>query len=160
MGEYYYKYRFTINLVNLIYYFLFRLWGNPGHLKYLMDQLIAKYKDRIHIINEEVKYINDKNLYKVSKVSFVGYSLGGLIARYAIGVLYNQGIFNNIKPMFFTTIATPHLGTRRDENKFLVKIVNWVSSNLISKTGEQLNYMDKFDGDEPILSVMSNPGRH
>ncbi|CAG8769479.1 2325_t:CDS:2 [Gigaspora margarita] len=158
------------------------LWGNPGHLKYLMDQLIAKYKDRIHIlnakrntsdytydgidicgerlvkeINEEVKYINDKNLYKVSKVSFVGYSLGGLIARYAIGVLYNQGFFNEIKPMFFTTIATPHLGTRRDENKFLVKIVNWVSSNLISKTGEQLNYMDKFDGDEPILSVMSNP---
>ncbi|CAG8731580.1 7235_t:CDS:2, partial [Dentiscutata erythropus] len=147
------------------------LWGNPSHMQYLMDQLIAKYKDKIHIlnakhntsdytydgidicgerlvkeINDEVNYINDKNLYKISKISFVGYSLGGLIARYAIGVLYNQGFFNEIDPTFFTTIATPHLGIRRDENKLVVKIV-----------GEQLNYKDRFDGDEPILSVMSSP---
>ncbi|CAG8678369.1 24520_t:CDS:2, partial [Cetraspora pellucida] len=108
-------------------------------------------------INEEVKHINDKDLYKVSKISFVGYSLGGLIARYAIGILYKQGFFGEIEPMFFTTIATPHLGIRRDENKFLVKVVSWVSSNLISKTGEQLNYVDKFDGNEPILAVMANP---
>ncbi|CAG8822966.1 34184_t:CDS:2, partial [Racocetra persica] len=100
------------------------LWGNPGHLQYLMDQLMAKYKDRIHIlnakrntsdytydgidvcgerlvkeINDEIEYINGKDLYKVSKISFVGYSLGGLIARYAIGILYKQEFFSKIEPM-------------------------------------------------------------
>jgi triacylglycerol esterase/lipase EstA (alpha/beta hydrolase family) len=35
----------------------------------------------------------------VDKVSMLGYSLGGLISRYAIGVLGEDGFFDRYKPM-------------------------------------------------------------
>lgn len=35
---------------------------------------------------------------KVEKISMIGYSLGGLILRYAIGILGKRGIFDQAKP--------------------------------------------------------------
>lgn len=35
----------------------------------------------------------------ITKLSVVGYSLGGLIARYAIGLLFHRGIFEKIQPV-------------------------------------------------------------
>lgn len=35
----------------------------------------------------------------VTKLSLVGYSLGGLVARYAIGLLYSRGWFDKIEPV-------------------------------------------------------------
>ncbi|KAF8410279.1 hypothetical protein HHK36_002804 [Tetracentron sinense] len=77
---------------------------------------------------------------EVQKISFVGHSLGGLIARYAIGRLYGQdfrgehsqgngnfeidgsgnscmeekskGKITGLEPMNFITSATPHLGSK------------------------------------------------
>ncbi|KAF9622952.1 hypothetical protein IFM89_035667 [Coptis chinensis] len=69
---------------------------------------------------------------KLQKISFVAHSLGGLVARYAIGRLYKQDILREsdegngvsfvgdkskgkiagLEPMNFITFATPHLGTR------------------------------------------------
>lgn len=59
------------------------------------------------------------------KISFVAHSLGGLVARYAIGKLYQQpaqansldssatgGEIAGLEPMNFITFATPHLGSR------------------------------------------------
>ncbi|KAF5746754.1 putative lipase ROG1 [Tripterygium wilfordii] len=76
----------------------------------------------------------------VQKISFVGHSLGGLVARYAIAKLYGQNLSREIsqgngasrtdgssetcheekfrgkiaglEPMNFITFATPHLGSR------------------------------------------------
>ena len=48
--------------------------------------------------------------YQIKKLSMVGYSLGGLVARYAIGLLHHQGLFKKIEPVNFTTFVTPHLG--------------------------------------------------
>ncbi|KAK4698138.1 hypothetical protein P7C71_g13, partial [Lecanoromycetidae sp. Uapishka_2] len=48
----------------------------------------------------------------IKKISIVGYSLGGLVARYAIGLLYSKGWFEKVKPINFTTFASPHLGVR------------------------------------------------
>jgi alpha/beta superfamily hydrolase len=78
----------------------------------------------------------------VQKISFVGHSLGGLIARYAIARLYerditkeishetgncksgesedkdncvqekSRGTIAGLEPMNFITSATPHLGSR------------------------------------------------
>ncbi|XP_026659321.1 uncharacterized protein LOC103704263 isoform X1 [Phoenix dactylifera] len=77
---------------------------------------------------------------ELEKISFVGHSLGGLIARYAIGILYEKdlstkcpeengdsktytsgtqhveeklkGKIAGLEPMNFITFATPHLGSR------------------------------------------------
>lgn len=75
----------------------------------------------------------------LEKISFVGHSLGGLVARYAIAVLYQQDLTRKcvdeniesegkevnkssveektrtiagLEPVNFITSATPHLGSR------------------------------------------------
>lgn len=69
----------------------------------------------------------------VQKISFIGHSLGGLVARYAVARLYGQviagdpvingsgnpcqkhkfeGKIAGLEPMNFITSATPHLGSR------------------------------------------------
>ncbi|XVF39732.1 hypothetical protein PTKIN_Ptkin01aG0056300 [Pterospermum kingtungense] len=88
---------------------------------------------------EEVKYVISRHP-SVQKISFVGHSLGGLIARYAIARLYKQdltqensqtngdcgtdhledsfskgkikGKIAGLEPMNFITFASPHLGSR------------------------------------------------
>jgi hypothetical protein len=37
--------------------------------------------------------------YGITKLSVVGYSFGGLVARYAIGLLFHRGIFKKIQPV-------------------------------------------------------------
>jgi predicted esterase len=92
-------------------------------LNYLSTSLREKYpEDKLHIlvakrntgsftydgielggervareIEEHVEELN-KEGHTIKKLSVIGYSLGGLIARYAIGLLYNQGVFERIEP--------------------------------------------------------------
>ena len=54
---------------------------------------------------------------ELASISFVGHSLGGLIARYAAGVLLDEGAdpttpptVARLRPELFCTIVTPHLG--------------------------------------------------
>ena len=49
-------------------------------------------------IEEELQVIESKG-GKIKKLSFVGYSLGGLVARYAVGVLYAKGILDQFECM-------------------------------------------------------------
>ncbi len=58
--------------------------------------------------------------HEIKKISFIGYSLGGVISRYAIGLLYHRGLFERIQPVNFTTFATPHLGARSPKMDILV----------------------------------------
>jgi triacylglycerol esterase/lipase EstA (alpha/beta hydrolase family) len=53
------------------------------------------------------------------KISFIAYSIGGLVARYAIGRLYNApeneadgvGTICGLMALNFITLASPHLGS-------------------------------------------------
>jgi dienelactone hydrolase len=40
---------------------------------------------------------------KITKLSVIGYSLGGLVARYAIGLLYHNGWFEKLEPVVCAT---------------------------------------------------------
>jgi esterase/lipase len=99
-----------------------RLWGNPEHLKYLnttirerypdLDVLVPKSNsgsftyDGIELGGERVAHEVEarlgelkKNGHNIKKFSITGYSLGGLVARYAIGLLYHKGVFEEIEPV-------------------------------------------------------------
>lgn len=113
------------------------LWGNSKHLDYVAkslqkehgeDELIvysAKRNtgsltyDGIEIgaerVTKEIEEVLEqltRDGHSITKFSVVGYSLGGLVARYVIGLLWNKRFFDKISPINFTTFATPHLGVR------------------------------------------------
>lgn len=49
---------------------------------------------------------------KLERISVVGHSMGGLLLRYAIGVLYDpeDSSIAGLQPCHFVSMATPHMG--------------------------------------------------
>lgn len=103
---------------------LYSLWGNPNHLEAMARSLRDKYpQEALHIlvaernsgnftydgielggervcqeIEEEIEKLA-KAGQQIKRLSMIGYSLGGLVARYAIGLLHSKGIFEKITPV-------------------------------------------------------------
>lgn len=101
---------------------------------------------------------------KVTQFSFLGYSLGGLIGRFAMGLLDMEKFFDpveqggqGIEPVYFVTMATPHLGIRKPPQSNSSKLFNYLSSRMLSRTGEQLQLIDDYVNGKPILLAMSEP---
>lgn len=87
----------------------------------------------------------------------VGYSLGGLIARYAVGLLDNKGFFDKMTPVNFTTFATPHLGTRTPLVGWLSHLYNDIGPRTLSVSGHQMWMIDDFrDTGRPLLSLLAD----
>jgi hypothetical protein len=87
----------------------------------------------------------------------VGYSLGGLVARYAIGLLYSKGYFQKIKPVNFVTFATPHLGVRTPSKGYSNHLWNVLGARTLSTSGRQLFAIDDFrETGRSILDVMTD----
>ncbi|KAF2817356.1 lipase/serine esteras-like protein [Mytilinidion resinicola] len=159
------------------------LWGNPQHLEYLAKSLREKYpEDRLHVLVakrnagsftydgielggervtkeiEETLEHHARNGTEIKKLSIVGYSLGGLVSRYAIGLLYHKGYFDKLEPVNFTTFATPHLGVRTPLVGYHNHIWNVLGARTLSMSGRQLFTIDSFrDTGRPLLSVLADP---
>ncbi|ODH14287.1 hypothetical protein ACO22_06604 [Paracoccidioides brasiliensis] len=157
------------------------LHGNPSHFDYIAGALREKHADKLYILavkrnagsltydgiergGERVAHEVEEALeslesqgYDIRKLSMVGYSLGGLIARYAIGLLYSKGYFDKLQPINFTTFASPHVGVRSPARKS--HFWNVLGARTISASGRQLFMIDSFrDTGKPLLSVMATPG--
>ncbi|KAH9932665.1 putative serine esterase-domain-containing protein [Amylocystis lapponica] len=93
----------------------------------------------------------------VTRCSFTGYSLGGLIARYALGILSQRKFFETVTPVNFNTFATPHVGVPRYRG-FRSSLINWIGPKMLSRTGEQFFSVDKWDRrGRPLLEVLADP---
>ncbi|KAI7826088.1 putative serine esterase-domain-containing protein [Gamsiella multidivaricata] len=99
---------------------------------------------------------------KVTQFSYLGYSLGGLIGRFAMGQLDLEKFFDpvedggrGIEPMYFVTMATPHLGIRLPPLSRWSRIFNYLSARMLSRTGEQLQLIDDYIGGKPLLLIMT-----
>ncbi|GMK58171.1 hypothetical protein CspeluHIS016_0502030 [Cutaneotrichosporon spelunceum] len=97
---------------------------------------------------------------RVARISILGYSLGGLVARYLVGLLAARtpSFFDKVTPVSFTTIATPHLGVPR-YNTLISNIVGWLGARLLSRSGEQVHLVDSYSETDPrpLLEVMADP---
>ncbi|PGH02582.1 hypothetical protein AJ79_07586 [Helicocarpus griseus UAMH5409] len=157
------------------------LHGNPSHFDYIAGALREKHGDKLYIlavkrnagaltydgielggervaheVEEALDVLSDQG-YDIRKLSIVGYSLGGLVARYAIGLLYSKGYFDKIQPVNFTTFASPHVGVRSPARKS--HFWNVLGARTISASGRQLFMIDSFrDTGKPVLSVLATPG--
>uniref|UniRef100_A0A0B7K6J0 DUF676 domain-containing protein n=1 Tax=Bionectria ochroleuca TaxID=29856 RepID=A0A0B7K6J0_BIOOC len=159
------------------------LWGNPEHMRNIARSLRAKHDpDSLYLlltkrnsgsftydgierggervcaeIEEEMKAI-ESNGGKITKLSVVGYSLGGLVSRYAVGLLYAKGILDKVECMNFTTFASPHLGVRTPLKGWHNHIWNVLGARTLSMSGRQLFTIDDFRGTgRPLLSVLADP---
>jgi pimeloyl-ACP methyl ester carboxylesterase len=100
------------------------LWGNPSHLDFCTSSLRAAFPDNklkilvaksnagnftydgielgaervVSEIEHELEDCQEKGI-KITRISLVGYSLGGLVARYVIGLLEAKGLFEKIAPV-------------------------------------------------------------
>lgn len=78
----------------------------------------------------------------VDSLSLMGYSMGGLMVRYAAGVLYTQGLFDKVAPGTFSTLFTPHLGVNVLGGQMSAQIFNMVGSYSMARTSRQLFLRD------------------
>jgi len=128
------------------------------------------------LAQEVIEEINRRPYIK--KISFVAHSVGGLVARYAIGRLYrppkqtsenaqqnltdeNRGTIYGLEAVNFITVASPHLGSRGNKQvPFLfgvtaIEIFACCIIHLIfGRTGKHLFLTDNDDGQPPLLQRM------
>ncbi|KAI9511411.1 putative serine esterase-domain-containing protein [Russula earlei] len=96
---------------------------------------------------------------KVTRFSVTGYSLGGLLARYVVGILNQRKFFVTVTPVNFNTIATPHIGLLTYPS-FLSRLGSLLGPRLLSRTGEQFYGVDKWSNTgKSLLEVMADPGK-
>ncbi|TKY84528.1 hypothetical protein EX895_006430 [Sporisorium graminicola] len=107
-------------------------------------------------VYREVGRIEREEGAVVARCSLIGYSLGGLVIRYAAGVMYADGFFaeeerKGGKELGFrsrpvaaslSTIATPHLGVTLTGSTFS-KVAARVGSSNLGRTGKQLYLADR-----------------
>ncbi|XP_023746605.1 lipid droplet phospholipase 1 [Lactuca sativa] len=142
------------------------LIGSAHNWRYAAKQFLKKYPDDVivhcsernsslltfngvdvmgnRLANEVVSVI--KRYRNVEKISFIGHSLGGLVARYAIAKLYGDtedSRIGGLVPMNFITVATPHLGTGGHR-----QVPLFGGSNTVEKVAHQISW------------VLGRTGRH
>lgn len=101
----------------------------------------------------------EKDGRKVTRFSVTGYSLGGLVARYAIGVLHQSKFFDTVQPVNFNTLTTPHIGIPRFPSTFSL-ISSFLGQRLLSRSGEQFFCVDKWSPrGRPLIEVLADPDR-
>ncbi|KAK5190903.1 hypothetical protein LTR72_000714 [Exophiala xenobiotica] len=75
--------------------------------------------------------------YKITSISFISHSLGGLVQTYAVAYIqkHSPDFFDLIKPINFVAMATPFLGLS-NENPVYVKFA--LDFGLVGRTGQDL----------------------
>ena len=129
--------------------------SNSGNYTY--DGIETGAERVTHEIEEFITEL-EKDGPKIQKFSMVGYSLGGLVARYCVGLLHSNCWFNRITPINFNTFASPHLGVRTPILGYQSHLWNALGSRTLSMSGRQIFGVDTFrDTGRPLLTVLADP---
>ncbi|CAG9460761.1 unnamed protein product [Pedinophyceae sp. YPF-701] len=145
------------------------LFGSPANWDFMVDSVMRSMKDKqpfahcvlhksqenallrtfdgIDVCGErlarEIRFEVERNP-TLKKISLIGHSMGGLIARYAAGKLYDPqtGLIAGLKPMHYVSMATPHLGVAGEEGENSVPFIDW--SEVLPK-GPQIGKLRPWD---------------
>lgn len=129
--------------------------SNSGNFTY--DGIETGAERVTHEVEETIARLEEDGS-RIRKISMLGYSLGGLVARYSVGLLYSNGWFDRLEPINFTTFASPHLGVRTPILGYQSHLWNMFGSRTLSTSGKQLFGEDNFrDTGRPLLSILADP---
>ncbi|SCU85482.1 LAFA_0D15896g1_1 [Lachancea sp. 'fantastica'] len=162
------------------------LWGNYKHMNAIKDVFsdalqesadilffsprqngYFKTFDGIEIVGyrtllEICQYIDTFPSGEITDISFVGYSMGGLIARFIVGKMLSEchELFQNIQPQLFITFATPHLGVhfllrehRAGHHRAISRILSTLGSTVLGRTGRQLFIQDSLPNKSILVKL-------
>jgi hypothetical protein len=74
-------------------------------------------------------------------------------------ILHQRKFFDNVTPVNFNTIATPHIGILLYPS-LLSRLASVIGPRLLGRTGEQFYAVDKWSKTgKPLLEVMTDPGK-
>ncbi|KAL9021694.1 MAG: hypothetical protein Q9185_001058 [Variospora sp. 1 TL-2023] len=93
----------------------------------------AHQQSSIHLAKPK----SDDLAYKITSISFISHSLGGLTQTYAVAYIHKHSpnFFKEIKPINFVALASPFLGLS-NENPLYVKFA--LDFGLVGRTGQDL----------------------
>ncbi|SCV03617.1 LAMI_0H09604g1_1 [Lachancea mirantina] len=171
------------------------LWGNHSHMN-AIKEVFAKTLDDPNVIFfaprqsgyfktfDGIEIIGYRTLteicqvvlgYKrgtITKISFIGYSMGGLISRFIIGKMFTEchDLFQDIEPGLFITFATPHLGVHfhvpepdggwscsphHRHRQLLSIVLSLLGTTILGRTGRQLFINDSPENQSILLQLSS-----
>lgn len=121
-------------------------------IKYLGSR-VAEYIVELVTENEML------NNGQVTKISFIGHSLGGCVQTFVIAYLRLNFLwfFETIKPINFIAIASPLLGVA-NENPLYVKVA--LSAGVVGKTGQELGLKYLENDSKPLLLLLPSGLAH
>ncbi|AMD22981.1 HHR212Cp [Eremothecium sinecaudum] len=115
-----------------------------GYFKTLHGIEVVGY----HLIIELLDFMTLYGIEKFDRISFIGYSMGGLVSRFMIGVMFSEcrEIFRHLKPTIYMTFATPHLGVQyyfpkdrtHPAKKAALSFMDIIGPHLSGQSGRQL----------------------
>uniref|UniRef100_A0A7S0H9L1 DUF676 domain-containing protein n=1 Tax=Amorphochlora amoebiformis TaxID=1561963 RepID=A0A7S0H9L1_9EUKA len=146
------------------------MWGWSGHMRFVAKRLQDRYGHHVVVyksssnafirsyhgilvcgyrLMKEVIALRARNP-TADRISMIGYSAGGIIVRHTIALLYKSGIIGNgknqLRPINFVSLATPHCGIRRSPDKFIHRCYNGILYFLVyflaGDTGQELALID------------------
>eukprot|EP01103_Thecamoeba_quadrilineata_P006307 TRINITY_DN16029_c0_g1_i1.p1 TRINITY_DN16029_c0_g1~~TRINITY_DN16029_c0_g1_i1.p1 ORF type:complete len:383 (-),score=47.78 TRINITY_DN16029_c0_g1_i1:76-1197(-) len=166
-----------VHLLVLVHGFI----GHYTQMNYLEKRIKQIYKDEIYVLksscnstsffstndgidvggtrlDQEIREIVNK-YPSLKDFSILGNSLGGLYARYCLGLIFSGPDPIPLKPKLFVTTVCPHLGVRETlYPKVKLGFVLNIYKNL-HRSGLQLMLADKAhqNNNKPLLLEMSEP---
>jgi len=95
----------------------------------------------------------------LEKISIVGFSLGGVYARYAVADLFDieTKTVAGLKPILLMTVASPNLGVRNfGVYRKVPKEIHWLSKVVAGQTGMDVMLRDRGVTGDPVLVEMTD----
>lgn len=152
------------------------LFGNPSHMESLAGAIARQLKfDRIVVLvvqtvsgtrsfdgiddcakrifcemTDKISMLAQKGLI-VKKISFIGYSLGGLFARAVAGLIEENNLWEYIDPVLLATFASPHAGSQFFHRGLTTTCMNALGRALFGQSGKDLF------GQTKTLDYLSDP---
>lgn len=131
--------------------------------KHPNEQIVVKgYTENICQTERGVRYLGTKlakfiteELYdeSVTKISFIGHSLGGLVQVFAIAYIIVKcpWFFKNVEPINFVAMASPFLGIVTDNPAYINLLLSF---GVIGKAGQDLSLEKELDSGSPLLALL------
>ncbi|KAL6940804.1 hypothetical protein ACO0QE_004722 [Hanseniaspora vineae] len=129
---------------------------------FLLENSATKKKNQKEGADGELQSNSNTNPTTFTHISFISYSMGGVVARYCLGHMHDF-LSNelNLQLQVFATFATPHMGINFYKPYFPFTLLTYLGSTLLGRSGRQLFLNDnRSKSEENRLLLKISKGKY